>query len=55
MLLRAALMFGLLGIALSGRPVRADDIWQWTHEASGEGWAHVFDGGGLREAADGGL
>ena len=24
---------------------RAGTIWQWTHEASGEGWARVFDGG----------
>ena len=26
-------------------PASAGTIWQWTHQAEGEGWAHVFDGG----------
>ncbi len=31
-------------VASGGGAVRAGTIWQVTHEVSGEGWAHVFDG-----------
>ncbi len=35
----------LLVVGLGGGVVEAEGIWNWTHDASGEGWANVFDGG----------
>jgi len=29
-------------------PASAGTIWQWTHQAEGEGWANVYDGGPVR-------
>ena len=39
----------MAAVSLGGAPARAGEIWEWewTHEAAGEGWANVFDGGAV--------
>ena len=38
-------LVALGAVCCVGAQARAGTIWQWTHEAEGEGWANVFDGG----------
>ena len=41
----SALVVLSAGLTLGAPSARAETIWQWTHQAEGEGWANVFDGG----------
>ena len=56
--LRCTLVVLVIGLTFVAPPARAgqvsawdasagggSDLWQWTHEAGGSGWAHIFDGG----------
>ena len=42
---RKALVVLAVGLTIGAPSASGETIWQWTHQAEGEGWAHVFDGG----------
>ena len=42
---RSALVLLAAGLTLGAPSARAGTVWQWTHQAEGEGRAQVYDGG----------
>ena len=47
-----ALIVLITGLTIDGPFAQAETIWQWTHQAEGEGWANVFDGGPVEFDSD---